>query len=322
MSSPLDRTTHRPWPLPRRAMDYGAILARPVVRSLADRSSPDAPMRALMRPYIPAALQIDTFDGQAWIAVVPFRMSGVRLRATPALPWLSAFPELNVRTYVVADRKPGVWFFSLDARNPAAVAIARAWFHLPYFRARMKCEDRERMDPLLQRAHPSRRQSRRVKSKLSSGSRSFRGQTGNPRAFPDRALLPLQRRPTRPPLPRRNPSPTLAIANCRSKLPAKLHDRSRRNCTPIAKAATTFRPPSGRRSLAPAAHQLRMRLLCRRWALARPAIAASRDPRCSLLTTCEKQKTPPKPCNQTPPRSSIATSLPDTAPRKLKKPST
>jgi uncharacterized protein YqjF (DUF2071 family) len=101
-----------------------------------------APMRALMRPYIPTALQIDTFDGQAWIAVVPFRMSGVRLRATPALPWLSAFPELNVRTYVVADRKPGVWFFSLDARNPVAVAIARAWFHLSYFRARIKCEDR------------------------------------------------------------------------------------------------------------------------------------------------------------------------------------
>ena len=98
---------------------------------------------ALLRPHIPAALQIDTFDGQAWIAVVPFRMSGVRLRATPALPWLSAFPELNVRTYVVADRKPGVWFFSLDAQNPVAVAAARAWFHLPYFRARMHCDDHE-----------------------------------------------------------------------------------------------------------------------------------------------------------------------------------
>ena len=94
----------------------------------------------LMCAHMPAALQIDTFDGQAWIAVVPFRMSGVRLRGTPPLPWLSAFPELNVRTYVVADHKPGVWFFSLDARNPAAVAIARAWFHLPYFRARMNCE--------------------------------------------------------------------------------------------------------------------------------------------------------------------------------------
>jgi uncharacterized protein len=98
---------------------------------------------ALLRAHIPAALQIDTFKRQAWIAVVPFRMSGVRLRLTPALPLLSAFPELNVRTYVVADEKPGVWFFSLDAQNPVAVAAARACFHLPYFRARMYCEDRE-----------------------------------------------------------------------------------------------------------------------------------------------------------------------------------
>jgi uncharacterized protein YqjF (DUF2071 family) len=98
---------------------------------------------ALLRPHIPAALEIDTFAGQAWIAVVPFRMSGVRLRWTPALPWLSAFPELNVRTYVSAEGKPGVWFFSLDAGNPLAVAIARAWFHLPYFRARMKSEERD-----------------------------------------------------------------------------------------------------------------------------------------------------------------------------------
>jgi uncharacterized protein YqjF (DUF2071 family) len=98
---------------------------------------------ALLRAHIPAALQIDTFERQAWIAVVPFRMSGVRIRLTPALPLLSAFPELNVRTYVVADKKPGVWFFSLDAQNSVAVAAARAWFHLPYFRARMYCEDRE-----------------------------------------------------------------------------------------------------------------------------------------------------------------------------------
>jgi uncharacterized protein YqjF (DUF2071 family) len=96
---------------------------------------------ALLRSKIPAALHIDTFEGQAWIAVVPFRMSGVRFRGTPALPRLSAFPELNVRTYVVANGKPGVWFFSLDARNPMAVAIARVWFHLPYFRARMKCNE-------------------------------------------------------------------------------------------------------------------------------------------------------------------------------------
>jgi uncharacterized protein YqjF (DUF2071 family) len=68
-------------------------------------------------------------------------MTGVRLRGTPSLPWLSSFPELNVRTYVTCGGKPGVWFFSLDAGNSLAVAIARAWFHLPYFRAQMICTE-------------------------------------------------------------------------------------------------------------------------------------------------------------------------------------
>ena len=68
-------------------------------------------------------------------------MSGVRLRWTPALPWLSSFPELNVRTYVTLQRKPGDWFFSLDAANGVAVAAARLSFHLPYFRARMTCSE-------------------------------------------------------------------------------------------------------------------------------------------------------------------------------------
>jgi uncharacterized protein YqjF (DUF2071 family) len=70
-------------------------------------------------------------------------MTDVRLRGTSATPWLSAFPELNVRTYVTFGGKPGVWFFSLDAGNSVAVAIARAWFHLPYFRARMSCAERK-----------------------------------------------------------------------------------------------------------------------------------------------------------------------------------
>ncbi len=99
---------------------------------------PLAPER--VRPHVPRELELDTFDGAAWVGVVPFRMSGVRLRGTPALPWLSAFPELNVRTYVVHGGRPGVWFWSLDAANPLAVRLARAWFHLPYFDARMRCE--------------------------------------------------------------------------------------------------------------------------------------------------------------------------------------
>ena len=94
----------------------------------------------LLRPFIPGGLELETFDGSAWIAVVPFRMTGVRARATPSLPWLSDFPELNVRTYVRAGGRPGVWFFSLDADQPVAVATARRFFHLNYQWAEMACE--------------------------------------------------------------------------------------------------------------------------------------------------------------------------------------
>jgi hypothetical protein len=99
-----------------------------------------APVESL-RPHIPPSLTIDTFDGQAWIAVVPFRMSDIAPRGLFPLPWLSAFPELNVRTYVIRDGKPGVWFFSLEAGNSLAVWLARTFFKLPYFHARMHCAE-------------------------------------------------------------------------------------------------------------------------------------------------------------------------------------
>lgn len=91
-------------------------------------------------PSLPPGLALDTFAGRAWLGIVPFRMSGVRLAGVPALGLGEEFPELNLRTYVVRDGKPGVWFYSLDAASPLAVAGARAWFHLPYFTARMRCE--------------------------------------------------------------------------------------------------------------------------------------------------------------------------------------
>jgi uncharacterized protein YqjF (DUF2071 family) len=128
--NPLDHLDHRPWPLPRKRWV--------MVQTWHDLLFAHWPMPVdSVRSSIPRALEIDAFDGSAWVGVVPFRMSGVRLRGTPALPWLSAFPELNLRTYVTHGGKPGVWFFALDAANPIAVAVARAWFHLPYFRARM-----------------------------------------------------------------------------------------------------------------------------------------------------------------------------------------
>jgi uncharacterized protein YqjF (DUF2071 family) len=93
-----------------------------------------------LRPNIPLALALETFEGVAWLGVTPFRMAGARPRLLPPLPWVSAFPELNVRTYVTAEGKPGVWFFSLDAGNPLAVRGARAFFHLPYYDADMEAE--------------------------------------------------------------------------------------------------------------------------------------------------------------------------------------
>lgn len=97
------------------------------------------PASALV-PLLPGGLELDTYGGEAWIGVVPFRMSGVRPRGVPALPWLSAFPELNVRTYVRAEDKPGVWFFSLDVTRRVARSVARWRFHLPYRMARMKVD--------------------------------------------------------------------------------------------------------------------------------------------------------------------------------------
>jgi uncharacterized protein YqjF (DUF2071 family) len=91
----------------------------------------------VLRPLVPAALPLDAFEGQCWIGVVPFHMSHVRPRGVPPVPGLSAFPELNVRTYVTLNGIPGAYFFSLDAGNAIAVALARNLFHLPYFRARM-----------------------------------------------------------------------------------------------------------------------------------------------------------------------------------------
>jgi uncharacterized protein YqjF (DUF2071 family) len=126
-------TAHRPWPLPR-----GPWLMTQKWHDLLFAHWP-VPAAAL-RPLVPAALPLDTWEGRAWVGVVPFRMTGVRPRAVPPLPGLSAFLEVNVRTYVTLGGKPGVYFFSLDAENPLAVRAARSLFNLPYFDAGMSLE--------------------------------------------------------------------------------------------------------------------------------------------------------------------------------------
>jgi uncharacterized protein YqjF (DUF2071 family) len=96
---------------------------------------------ASLRPFVPPALEIEEHDGTSWIGLVPFRMQGVMVRPLPDLPGISAFPELNLRLYVRAGGKPGVWFISLDAANDLAVWAARRFFHLPYFRADMSARE-------------------------------------------------------------------------------------------------------------------------------------------------------------------------------------
>lgn len=93
---------------------------------------------ATLEPFLPAELKVDTFGGQAWLGIVPFFMTNVHPTFLPSVPGLSAFTELNVRTYVTFRGVPGVWFFSLEAANPVAVRLARTGFYLPYFDARMR----------------------------------------------------------------------------------------------------------------------------------------------------------------------------------------
>lgn len=93
---------------------------------------------SVVRPLIPARLQLDLFEDRCYVGAVPFLMERVTPRLVPPLPGLHAFPELNLRTYVTLGGKPGVWFFSLDAGQKLAVRVARRFFHLPYFDARFE----------------------------------------------------------------------------------------------------------------------------------------------------------------------------------------
>jgi uncharacterized protein YqjF (DUF2071 family) len=127
----LRETAHRPWPVP----DEPWLMAQ-TWEDLLFAHWPVDPHR--LRPVLPGTIPIDVWDGSAWVGVTPFRVGALRLRGTPHVPGLTAFPELNVRTYTTIDGKPGIWFMSLDAASAVAVAGARRVYRLPYFRASME----------------------------------------------------------------------------------------------------------------------------------------------------------------------------------------
>jgi uncharacterized protein YqjF (DUF2071 family) len=127
----LEVQAHRPWPLAPGPW----VMGQSWTSLLFAHWRVDA---AVLRALVPPQLELDLLDGEAWLGVTPFEVRGLRMRMTPPVPLLSRFPELNVRTYVRRHERPGIWFFSLDAASPVAVAAARAAYHLPYYTARMR----------------------------------------------------------------------------------------------------------------------------------------------------------------------------------------
>lgn len=144
MTAMIDRT----WPLPK----YPWIMRMTWSELLFAHWQVDP---KLISPMLPPDLMLDTRCGSAWIGIVPFLMSNIAPRCCPPIPKLSRFLELNVRTYVIHDGKPGVWFFSLDAENPVAVRVARATFNLPYMDATMNLtkDDSSTISYLSHRTH-------------------------------------------------------------------------------------------------------------------------------------------------------------------------
>jgi uncharacterized protein len=131
----LEQTEHRPWSAPKGMWLLG--------QSWLDLLFAHWPVgRAQLEPHIPPPLELETFDGQPWITVSPFVVEALRFAATPPLPAFSRFPELNVRTYVTYEGKPGIWFLSLDASSRSAVFGARRFYRLPYFHAEMRAVPR------------------------------------------------------------------------------------------------------------------------------------------------------------------------------------
>ncbi len=129
----LAATSGRPWPVPARPWAMWQVWS--------DLLFAHWPIPAsVMAARLPPGLTLDTWEGEAWLGVVPFRIATLHIRNTPDIPPFSRLTELNVRTYVRVGGLPGVYFFSLDADNPITVQAARSWYHLPYLNARFDCD--------------------------------------------------------------------------------------------------------------------------------------------------------------------------------------
>jgi uncharacterized protein len=128
-----DITGHRPWPLP--AAPWRSAQTWVDVAFLHWRVN-----EGELRRIVPESVELETFGGSAWIGIVPVVVTGARLRGLPPIPRFSTYLELNVRTYVTHDGRPGIWFFSLDVGSTWFSEAGKFLYRLPYNRAQMRCE--------------------------------------------------------------------------------------------------------------------------------------------------------------------------------------
>lgn len=128
--STLSEVSERPWPLPESPWLVGQTLVDQLFVHYR------VPLEEL-RAHVPDTLEVQEHSGSAWLGVTPYAVTGLRVRGLLALPFVSSFLGLNVRTYVARDDKPGIWFFSLDASSRLDVEAARRIYKLPYFSSRI-----------------------------------------------------------------------------------------------------------------------------------------------------------------------------------------
>jgi uncharacterized protein len=126
----VEQVAHRPWAAPNRPW----VMTQTWHDLLFAHWPVDL---SQLRSRVPGAFELDLFNGTGWLGIVPFHMTNVAPRGVPSMPWVSEFPELNVRTYVRVGDRPGIYFFSLDAGSTLAVQTARALLNLPYHSAAM-----------------------------------------------------------------------------------------------------------------------------------------------------------------------------------------
>lgn len=123
--------SHRPWPIPTRSWSYYQEWNHALF--LHWKVEP-----GLLEPFIPKELELNTFEGDAWISLVAFTMEKIRPKNLPAFPPISDFHEINIRTYVTHNHKPGVYFLNIEAQKLVSAKLSKLLSGLPYEKAQME----------------------------------------------------------------------------------------------------------------------------------------------------------------------------------------